>query len=51
VQGHCGSGGSTGAGVRLSRDVTVTGGEWMIVIRGEKGTGAGTGSLGGMTRV
>jgi hypothetical protein len=48
VQGHCGSGGSTGAGVRLSRDVTVTGGEWMIVIRGGRGTGARTGPPGGM---
>jgi hypothetical protein len=48
VQGHCGSGGSTGAGVRLSGDVTVTGGKGRVVTRGGRGTGARTGPPGGM---
>jgi hypothetical protein len=44
VQGHCGSGRSTGAGVRLSRDAIVVGGEGMV----GRGTGARMTSPGGM---
>jgi hypothetical protein len=48
VQGHCGSGESTGTEVRLSSGMAVTGGEGRVVICGGRGTGAGTKSLGGM---
>jgi hypothetical protein len=47
VQGHCGHGGSTGAGVRLSRGMAVTR-EGRVVICGGRGTEARTESLGGM---
>jgi hypothetical protein len=42
-----GSGGSTEAGVGLSRGMTVSRGEGRVIIGG-RGTGAGTGSPGGM---
>jgi hypothetical protein len=49
MQGHCGSGGFTGAKVRLSRGMAITRGEGRVVIRGGRGTGARTESPGGMT--
>jgi hypothetical protein len=48
VQGHCGSAGSTGAGVRLSRGMAITRGEGRVIICRGRGTGAGTKSLGDM---
>jgi hypothetical protein len=44
VQGHGGSGRSTGAGVRLTKDKIVPGGEVMV----GRGTGARITSPGGM---
>jgi hypothetical protein len=46
VQGHCGSGGFTGAGGRLSRGMAVT--REGRVIHGGRGTGVESESLGGM---
>jgi hypothetical protein len=40
MPGNCGSGESTGTGIILSRDVTVTDGEGMVVICGGRGIGA-----------
>jgi hypothetical protein len=48
VQGHCGSGGSTGAGVRLSRDMAATKGQGRVIICGGRGSRAGTEYLEGM---
>jgi hypothetical protein len=49
VQGHCGSGRSTGARVILSRDVTITEEEGMVIIHGGRRTRARAGSPGSMT--
>jgi hypothetical protein len=48
VQGHCGSGGSTGLEFGLSRGMAVTRGEGRVVTCGGRGTRARTESLGGM---
>jgi hypothetical protein len=47
VQGHCGSARSIGAGARLSRGMAASRGEERVVMRGGRGTGVGTESLGG----